>query len=69
MRAAIEDCRAAGIGVVMVTGDHEATAASIARDVGLSDTLDERVVRGAELEGLSSASPEERERLLAARIY
>ncbi|SMX36477.1 cation-translocating P-type ATPase [Maliponia aquimaris] len=49
--AAIAACRAAGIRVVMVTGDHAATATRIARDAGLFDG-DARVIEGAELEGL-----------------
>jgi Ca2+-transporting ATPase len=35
---AIKDCQQAGIGVVMVTGDHAVTARSIARAVGLART-------------------------------
>ena len=34
---AIAECRAAGIGVKMITGDHAATAAAIARQLGLGD--------------------------------
>ena len=37
MPQAIEDCRRAGIRVVMVTGDHAVTARSIGRAVGLGD--------------------------------
>ncbi|MDO8875359.1 MAG: cation-transporting P-type ATPase, partial [Pseudolabrys sp.] len=40
---AIEDCRRAGIRVVMVTGDHAVTARSIGRAVGLTAT---KVVEG-----------------------
>ncbi len=36
-RAAVAACREAGIRVAMVTGDHPATAAGIAREVGIAD--------------------------------
>lgn len=38
--SSIEACRAAGIRIVMLTGDHPRTASQIARDVGLSDESD-----------------------------
>ncbi len=44
--AALDEARTAGIQTIVVTGDHPATAAAIARTAGLSD---ERIVTGAEL--------------------
>ena len=50
---AIAGCRAAGIRVVMITGDAGPTAAEIARALGIAERP--IVVTGAELEGLSEA--------------
>ncbi len=51
---AIAQCHAAGIRVVMVTGDHPATALSIARQAGLS--TQGGVVTGAELANMDEAT-------------
>lgn len=51
-KEAIRVCQAAGIAVKMITGDHPATAAAIARDLGLSGEARE----GREIEGLSGAA-------------
>jgi Ca2+-transporting ATPase len=48
---AIAECQAAGIRVVMMTGDHPATAISVARQAGLS--TDAPLITGAELSTLS----------------
>lgn len=49
--AAIAECRSAGIGVKMITGDHGATAGAIARQLGLA--RDPVVVTGAEVDAAS----------------
>lgn len=56
---AIAECQAAGIRVVMMTGDHPATAVSIARQAGLS--TDAPVITGIELTDMSDET-------LAARL-
>jgi magnesium-transporting ATPase (P-type) len=53
-REAIGACRAAGIRVVMVTGDHKLTGLAIARSLGIAGVAD-RAVDGEELERMSEA--------------
>ncbi len=48
--AAVAECRAAGIRVKMITGDHAGTAAAIARQIGLENP--DRVLTGADLDAL-----------------
>jgi Ca2+-transporting ATPase len=48
---AVAECRAAGVRVVMITGDFPATAQSIARQAGLADC--ETVLTGPELAGMT----------------
>jgi calcium-translocating P-type ATPase len=51
--AAVTECRAAGIRVKMITGDHAGTAAAIAAQIGLANP--HRVLTGADLDKLDDA--------------
>lgn len=53
--AALRECRAAGVRVVMITGDAPATALAIARHAGLVDAgaRDDAVLTGAALDAMS----------------
>lgn len=53
VREAVEKCQAAGIRVIMVTGDHPKTARQIADRVGINHSS--RVVTGSELAKMSEA--------------
>lgn len=54
VKAAIEECRDAGIQVVMITGDHKDTAVAIAKELGIiSDSS--QAITGTELDSISDA--------------
>ena len=54
--AAVAECREAGIGVKMITGDHASTAGAIAAELGIEG----KVVSGAELEEMTDEELAER---------
>jgi P-type E1-E2 ATPase len=66
--AAVERCRAAGVGVCMITGDHPQTALAIARELGIAQAAG-RVVPGSDLE-TAQHDPAAFDRLVAgARVF
>ena len=66
-RESIAGCNAAGLRVLMITGDHAATAKAIGLDLGLIDDEDAPVLTGREIEDM----PEDElaERVLEVQIY
>ena len=65
----IEECRAAGISIIMVTGDHADTARNIAIRIGVIDAAtDEQLLLGGESVDALLAGARHAE-LLAARVF
>jgi len=52
-KKAVEECRRAGIKVMMITGDHPATAANIATSLGIFDPRADKVMTGDELDNFT----------------
>ncbi len=55
VKAAIEECREAGIRPIMITGDHRDTAAAIAMELGIIDSPDQAIT-GAMLNEIDDAT-------------
>jgi len=55
VEAAVKEARSAGIRVIMLTGDHELTAYSIARKAGIITSRDQTVVTGQEIDQMSDS--------------
>jgi len=58
-KAAVAQCQAAGIRVVMITGDHPQTATAIARELGITSAAGEAVT-GRDLDKLDEAALRQR---------
>jgi magnesium-transporting ATPase (P-type) len=65
----VKTCKAAGIQVIMITGDHPSTAGAIARELGLSDQ-EEPVVTGQQLsEAGTPDSPAFEKRVASTHVF
>lgn len=69
VKSAIEECQAAGIRAVMVTGDQPVTAKNIALAVGLVDNPDIEVIHGSDIREPEALSRQDRERFIRAPIF
>ncbi|WP_080056432.1 cation-translocating P-type ATPase [Spirosoma aerolatum] len=65
----LESCRRAGIKVIMVTGDHPATALTIASKVKLIEPGEEIVLTGKDLKPIDQLTADETEKLLNCRVF
>ncbi|SHO44557.1 cation-translocating P-type ATPase [Anaerocolumna xylanovorans] len=68
--AAVEECRRAGIRIIMITGDYGLTAESIAKRIGIVNGPNPKVISGLELEQLSDETLKEylKEEIIFARV-
>lgn len=66
-KEAIKECKTAGIICVMITGDHPSTAAAIAKELGILETDDQKVMTGTALSRLSEKEFEDQVELI--RVY
>ncbi len=66
VKAAIEECRSAGITPIMITGDHKDTAVAIATQLGIIDDAS-RAITGAQLDEISDE--DFAERVTEFRVY
>ena len=66
VKAAIDECKTAGINSVMITGDHAATAKSIAKEIGILQK-NNLAITGNELQKMSDA--ELTEKVENIRVY
>lgn len=68
--AAVKKCHSAGIRIVMITGDYGLTAESIARNIGIVEDQNLRIVTGVELENMSDEDLKEaiKDEVIFARV-
>lgn len=67
--SAIRECKSAGIKIMMITGDHPATAKNIAIKLGLLDSGEESVIHGKEMQDYENLEKKEKERWANTKIF
>ncbi|MBQ8028927.1 MAG: cation-translocating P-type ATPase [Clostridia bacterium] len=66
VKAAIEECKSAGITAIMITGDHKDTAVAIAKELGIIEDISQAIT-GAQLNEISDE--EFAEKVTQFRVY
>jgi Ca2+-transporting ATPase len=59
VREAVKACRSAGVQIVMITGDHPITAASIASSIGLTEPGRDNVIVGKDIKPYEQMTPKD----------
>ena len=66
---AIEECKSAGIKVLMVTGDHAATANEIARQIGIQNSASDSVIEGATMKPFEQLTHSDKNHWMNTRVF
>jgi len=67
--AAIQECKSAGINVIMITGDHPATAKNIGLKLGLIDSENGNVMHGKDMPPFENLSAKEKQKWSNTKIF
>lgn len=67
--AAIRECRTAGINVIMITGDHPATAWNIAHQLHIVEESDSKVILGKEMKSFDQLSSAEKDQWADCHVF
>lgn len=67
--AAVQECKSAGIKVIMITGDHPSTAQNIGRKLGIIDDKDTRVMIGKEMNEYASLGENEKDLWVSTSVF
>lgn len=67
--AAVQECKTAGIKVVMITGDHPSTAHNIARKLGIMEDDKQAVMNGKDMSDYEHVTEEDKDRWISTPVF
>lgn len=67
--AAIEECKSAGINVIMITGDHPSTAKNIALKLGIADKDNFKAMAGKEMNDFKNLTERDKSNWLETKVF